>query len=101
MLNYSIGTGKSEEELFVESEIGHFVMQHLSIENLKEATRLYMSDFVKISHKASCSREEMVTGYAFLMYNYFKMNIGCCKLFILDWLFLLFIGSLRVSPCLF
>lgn len=65
MFKYSFGTGKSEEELFVESEIGHFVMQHLSTENLKEATRLYMSDFVKMSHKASCSREEMVIGYAF------------------------------------
>lgn len=57
------GIEKSAEELFQETEIGHFVLQHLAIENLKEATRLYMSDFVKISHKASCSREEMVMDY--------------------------------------
>lgn len=53
-----------------------------------------MLDFVKILYKVFCFREEMVIGYVFLMYNYFKMNIGCCKLFIFDWLFFLFIGSL-------
>lgn len=59
-VTYRFGIEKSAEELFQETEIGHFVLQHLAIENLKEATRLYMSDFVKMSHKGSCSREEMV-----------------------------------------
>lgn len=59
-VTYRFGIEKSAEELFQETEIGHFVLEHLAIENLKEATRLYMSDFVKMSHKASCSREEMV-----------------------------------------
>lgn len=62
-VTYRFGIEKSAEELFQETEIGHFVLQHLAIENLKEATRLYMSDFVKISQKASCSREEMVMDY--------------------------------------
>lgn len=61
--------GKSAEELFQESEIGNFFIQHLAVENQKEATRLYMSDFVKMSHKASCSRGEMVIAIFFLMEN--------------------------------
>lgn len=62
-MNHPFDVGKSAEELFQESEIGIFITQHLAAENQKKATRLYMSDFVKMSHKASCSREEMVMGY--------------------------------------
>lgn len=61
-MNNPFDLGKSAVELFQESKIGNFI-QHLAVENQNEATRLYMSDFVKMSHKASCSREEMVMGY--------------------------------------
>lgn len=54
------GTGNSAQELFMKSEMGNSIMQHLDIEHLNEATKLYMADFVKMSHRSSCLDEEMV-----------------------------------------
>jgi hypothetical protein len=52
--------GKTAEQLFLESAIGICIMQHINPENIDDATRLYLSDFVHFSHKTQTDREEMV-----------------------------------------
>lgn len=57
----------------MKSEIGNFIMEHLAIENLNEATRLYMADFVKMSHRSSCLEEEMVVKYcSFIQHDFWN-----------------------------
>lgn len=57
----------------MKSEIGNFIMQHLAIEHLNEATRLYMADFAKMSHRSSCSEEEKVVKYySFIQHDFWN-----------------------------
>lgn len=63
MTNYMIDfidTGNSAQELFMKLEIGNFIMEHLAPEYLMEATRLYITDCVKLFHRSSSLEEEMV-----------------------------------------
>lgn len=66
MCDYILKKGKSAEELFENSEIGRFITLHLAREYLKEATKLYILDFVKMAHKTSSSKVEMVINLYFL-----------------------------------
>lgn len=44
----------------MESDIGKKIVVNLQGENIIEATKLYMTDFVKMSYKALRPEEEMV-----------------------------------------
>lgn len=60
----------------MKSEIGNFIMEHLAIENINEATRLYMADFVIMSHRTSCVEEEMkVKILFFYLTSFLEMTV--------------------------
>ena len=64
--------GKAAEQLFIESEMGDFIMNNLPLEKTNEATMIYIMDFVQMSHKALCSKEEMVGEHLTVL----KININ-------------------------
>ena len=47
-------------------------MNNLPLEKTNEATMIYIMDFVQMSHKALCSKEEMVGEHL----TVFKININ-------------------------
>lgn len=74
MCDYLLIIGKSAEELFENSKIGRYITLHLARENFIEATKLYILDFVKMSHKTSSSKEELVIKLYILDYVCFLIE---------------------------